>query len=131
MRTFYSLPRTSSLAFASIGVLWCAQVGLDAARAHRTLLGLPACCSAFECSKISSAHSPSGINNSDVVEKKIADARVRLASVDGGCVDTVRKISRITIKSPKKGSRVPWATEHVANAFVAEVQKTVLQCGFI
>ncbi len=68
-----------------------------------------------------------GINNSEVVEKKIADARTHLASVDNGCVDTVRKISRVAIKSPKKGGRVPWAKkEHVANAFVAEVQKTVL-----
>jgi hypothetical protein len=50
-----------------------------------------------------------GITNSDVVEKKIADARAHLDSAEGGCADTVRKSSPLAIK-----------------AFVAEVEKTVL-----
>ncbi len=67
-----------------------------------------------------------GITNSDVVEKKIADARARLDSAEGGCADTVRKSSRLAIKSPKKGGRIAWHTKEVAKAFVAEVEKTVL-----
>ncbi len=68
-----------------------------------------------------------GITNSDVVVSKIDNTRVRFDSAEGGCADTVRKNSRVTIKSPRKGGRVSWYEKpHVAKAFLAEVERTVV-----
>ncbi len=68
-----------------------------------------------------------GITNGDAAVSKVNDARARLDVADGGCATTVRKNSRIAIKSPKKGGRRSWVEKkHIANAFVKEVQQTVL-----
>jgi len=68
-----------------------------------------------------------GITNSDVVVSKIDNTRVRFDSAEGGCADTVRKNSRVTIKSPRKGGRVSWYEKpHVAKVFLAEVERTVV-----
>ncbi len=68
-----------------------------------------------------------GITNGDVVVSKIDDARAHFDAAEGGCADTVRKNSRVTIKSPRKGGRVSWYEKpHVADAFLAEVEKMVV-----
>ncbi len=67
-----------------------------------------------------------GITNTDVVAAKVTDARARFDAANGGCVETVRKLSHEALVSPKKGGRVAWVTKpHVAAAFVDEVKKTV------
>ncbi len=67
-----------------------------------------------------------GITNADVVAAKVTDAHARFDAANGGCVETVRKLSHEALVSPKKGGRVAWVTKpHVAAAFVDEVKKTV------
>jgi hypothetical protein len=68
------------------------------------------------------------ITNSNMVVTKIADACARFDSAEGRCADTVRKYnSSVTIKSPRKGGHVSWWEKPcVANAFLAEVEKTVV-----
>ncbi len=62
-----------------------------------------------------------------MVVSKVDDARAHFDSAEGGCADTVRKNSRVTIKSPRNGGRVSWYEKpHVAKAFLAEVERMVV-----
>ncbi len=68
-----------------------------------------------------------GITNGDATVNKVNDARACFDAADGGCETTVRKNSRIAIKLPKKGGRRSWVQKkHIADAFVKEVQQTVV-----